>query len=160
MSDVLSKTLRVHGLYGSSGKREHLTDQFILLTPCATRLPFQVGNAGCEPSRSQKVRLFSSGRAKKIDSSNIPGPHVQLDEQSNPSTRWCLQMVAQRPTMGRVQQEQLAQTVAQKDRVWCSADPVSKPFFFENYPPNPEYFVFRSDRIFGAPATLSILLAL
>ena len=45
-------------------------------------------------------------------------------------------------------------------RVWCSADPVSKPFFSENYPPNPEYFVFRSDKISVVPATLSILLAL
>ena len=47
-----------------------------------------------------------------------------------------------------------------ESRVWCSADPVSNPFFSENYPPNPEHFVFRSDKTIGAPAAPPILLVL
>ena len=100
---------------------------------------------------SQKVKLFSSGRARKTDLvqhsipnfiprsivSNVHGfdmfPAIRgvQDHMSNcmssliQAQDGCLQMVAQRVTTGRVQQEQLAQTVAQCAMMPSTSDQVS-----------------------------------
>ena len=100
---------------------------------------------------SQKVRLFSSGRARKTDSSKSRGPSstprsivssVQgfdvfpaIRGVQGHMSNWmssliqaqdgCLQTVAQRATMGRVQQEQLAQNVAQCTMMPSTSDQVS-----------------------------------
>ena len=99
---------------------------------------------------SQEVRLFSSGRARKTDFSSIrlqlyskkhslecpwfdmfPAIRGVQDHMSNwmsnliQAQDGCLQMVAQRATMGRVQQEQLPQNIAQRAMMPSTSDQVS-----------------------------------
>ena len=99
---------------------------------------------------NQKIRLFSSGRAKKTDSSNTMCsstprsmvPSVQgfdifpaIRGVQDHMSSWmssliqaqdgCLQMVAHRVSIGRVQQEQLAQHVAQRSMMPSTTDQFS-----------------------------------
>ena len=99
---------------------------------------------------SQKARLFPSGRAKKTASSSTPDLplfqdllyRVSMDltcflpsAGSRIMSNWmnsllqaqdgCLQMVAHRASMGRVQQEQLAQNVAQRATMPSKTDQVT-----------------------------------